>query len=334
MSRYAWLWGFLVLGGCIFEASSEPACGDAVLDPGELCDDGNTANGDGCSSACTTEICGNGIVDAGERCDDGNAVNGDGCSVTCGTESCGNAVVEPGEECDDGNVDAGDGCSASCESEAEYATTVRWSIATVDAPGVPLPCPTGFDTAAIHSQRVGSDGTPVGPPLVDLFDCDDLEGTIVPVLAGRYLTHVAITDATLAATYATSTSALVDLTSSNATMTTTIFEDGGYFAVAWALVGASSNSALTCAQVADIDGVSVLSTDVAGPTSFFEDIFACEDGGGLTAVLPEATYTVAISALDGDGAAIGEGPVLTSRVIQGPNRVTDLGAVTVAIDGL
>jgi cysteine-rich repeat protein len=28
------------------------ACGDAALDPGEQCDDGNTADGDGCSSAC------------------------------------------------------------------------------------------------------------------------------------------------------------------------------------------------------------------------------------------------------------------------------------------
>lgn len=31
-------------------------------------------------------VCGNGIVEAGEQCDDGNTVNGDGCSSTCQNE--------------------------------------------------------------------------------------------------------------------------------------------------------------------------------------------------------------------------------------------------------
>ncbi|MFH2010373.1 MAG: hypothetical protein ABI333_27490 [bacterium] len=33
-------------------------CGNGTLDPGEECDDGNTAGGDGCSPYCQTEICG------------------------------------------------------------------------------------------------------------------------------------------------------------------------------------------------------------------------------------------------------------------------------------
>ncbi len=45
-------------------------CGDGVRDPGEACDDGNTAGGDGCSADCrSTEVCGNGVVDPGEECD-------------------------------------------------------------------------------------------------------------------------------------------------------------------------------------------------------------------------------------------------------------------------
>lgn len=33
-----------------------PSCGDGIVDgPGETCDDGNVANGDGCSSTCQTE---------------------------------------------------------------------------------------------------------------------------------------------------------------------------------------------------------------------------------------------------------------------------------------
>ncbi|MFC1810904.1 DUF4215 domain-containing protein [Patescibacteria group bacterium] len=102
-------------------------CGDGTLDTGEVCDDGNTVNGDGCSSFCLVEvaigpICGNGNVESGEECDDGNNTNGDGCSATCQTEQpltpeCGNGAVEGTEECDDGNTSAGDGCSAICTVE-------------------------------------------------------------------------------------------------------------------------------------------------------------------------------------------------------------------------
>ena len=71
------------------EASGQPrvaACGDGWQDPGEQCDDGNVAAGDGCSPVCTLEVCGNGILDPGEGCDDGNTTSGDGCSATCQVE--------------------------------------------------------------------------------------------------------------------------------------------------------------------------------------------------------------------------------------------------------
>ena len=35
--------------------SDTATCGNGVVDPGETCDDGNTINGDGCSSSCQTE---------------------------------------------------------------------------------------------------------------------------------------------------------------------------------------------------------------------------------------------------------------------------------------
>ncbi len=63
--------------------------------------------------------CGNGLVEGGEICDDGNLINGDGCSNLCANELCGDTVVQPllGEECDDGNATIGDGCSATCTVE-------------------------------------------------------------------------------------------------------------------------------------------------------------------------------------------------------------------------
>ena len=39
-------------------------CGDGVLDPGEECDDGNTAGGDRCRPDCT-DTCGDAILDLG-----------------------------------------------------------------------------------------------------------------------------------------------------------------------------------------------------------------------------------------------------------------------------
>ena len=70
-------------------------CGDGKKASNEQCDDGNTNNGDGCSSTCTTEFgftctgtqpsscstsCGDGKKASTEACDDGNATANDGCT--------------------------------------------------------------------------------------------------------------------------------------------------------------------------------------------------------------------------------------------------------------
>jgi cysteine-rich repeat protein len=62
------------------------ACGNGFVEPGEMCDDGNTAQLDGCSTDCTSnERCGNGYIDfdKGELCDDGNLLSHDGCDSRC-----------------------------------------------------------------------------------------------------------------------------------------------------------------------------------------------------------------------------------------------------------
>ncbi|MDO8524769.1 MAG: myxococcus cysteine-rich repeat containing protein [bacterium] len=78
-------------------------CGNGDVEQGEECDDGNTRNGDGCSSRCRNEgngsVCGNGVIESGEQCDDGNTRSNDGCSFPgCqneggngGPKACGNA---------------------------------------------------------------------------------------------------------------------------------------------------------------------------------------------------------------------------------------------------
>ncbi|MFC1641276.1 DUF4215 domain-containing protein [Myxococcota bacterium] len=129
-------------------------CGDGRTEGGEVCDDGNAADGDGCAADCLsveagwvcrkpgvpcTPQCGDGTILAGwEECDDGNRDNGDGCSATCRIEpgylctptapssctstECGDGIPEGTEHCDLGPDNGlfygdGSGCSISCTKE-------------------------------------------------------------------------------------------------------------------------------------------------------------------------------------------------------------------------
>ena len=93
-------------------------CGDGLIsaEQGEVCDDGNILDGDGCSADCTSdETCGNGTTDAvaKESCDDGNRVSGDGCTSECIREICGNRILDVHEDCDAGPMDS-QGCDGDC----------------------------------------------------------------------------------------------------------------------------------------------------------------------------------------------------------------------------
>ena len=85
-------------------------CGDNVEDPEEACDEGHeTAT---CDGDCTPVECGDGRLntEAGEICDDGNSDNGDGCDNNCTPTGCQNGVETAGEECDSKNDVNDDGC--------------------------------------------------------------------------------------------------------------------------------------------------------------------------------------------------------------------------------
>lgn len=131
----------------------DPICGDGKKEGNEECDDGNTANGDGCSSLCRIEVrssssssvkpsivCCNQSNSWCERKSEcgvtetsyGQDMNG--CIATCGKKpgssssassicpdcippGCGDGVKVDSEECDDGNTKDGDGCTKQCKIE-------------------------------------------------------------------------------------------------------------------------------------------------------------------------------------------------------------------------
>ena len=102
---------------CRNDVCVTPSCGDGVLDSGERCDDGNLADGDGCSALCDLESCGDGVLNEGEECDDGNEIETDACTTVCRLARCGDAIVKEGEEeCDDGNGLSTDSCTNTCEN--------------------------------------------------------------------------------------------------------------------------------------------------------------------------------------------------------------------------
>jgi fibro-slime domain-containing protein len=104
-------------------------CGDSVIEPGETCDDGNMASGDGCSSSCQLEgdyyacVAGQPCVDT-RNCDELveagviKAGADSGCSAPVKVPVCGDGFLDPGEACDTGG-DVGtpiSGCAADCST--------------------------------------------------------------------------------------------------------------------------------------------------------------------------------------------------------------------------
>lgn len=154
--RRLWVLSLCVLGlaGCGEEkpesesensGDKQVICGDGIVQTPEVCDDGNTNAGDGCSadcgtvesgfeclvpgSACTSihdetpepqpepeNVCGDSHLDPDETCDDGNTVDGDGCSADCSTIESGFICPTPGTACEpeilcgNGKLDADEVC--------------------------------------------------------------------------------------------------------------------------------------------------------------------------------------------------------------------------------
>ena len=99
----------------------------------------------------TTAVCGDGILGPGEQCDDGNTASGDGCSAQCKVESCYTCVSQPsvcspataGTACDDGNTctvgetcDGAGVCGGFTSCRVNSSCSVCGQLCTQPQPGV------------------------------------------------------------------------------------------------------------------------------------------------------------------------------------------------------
>jgi len=99
---------------CFPDCTFALRCGNGAVQSAnnEQCDDGNLANGDGCDSNCIIEECGNAVLQSGEVCDDGVATAT--CDLDCTRPACGDGIANTaaGEQCDTGSASAT--CDADC----------------------------------------------------------------------------------------------------------------------------------------------------------------------------------------------------------------------------
>ena len=144
-------------------------CGNGHLEPvTEQCDDGGTAEQDGCDAVCSLEV--------------GWACTGSAGETSVCSPICGDAKTVGTEGCDDANLRPQDGCSAACRREAGFVCTPAPSlcyvfsysytstfIETATATGTADPQPAAFDP--LHFTLLLTKGavTLTAVPAADFF---------------------------------------------------------------------------------------------------------------------------------------------------------------------
>src|SRR5512139_1563426 len=206
--------------------------------------------------------------------------------------------------------------------------TGEWTFHNI-ATNTDTGCPAGFGTVRMISQPVDDRLDPIGEPYIDLFDCLDGRHTSAFLPPDVYSVWLEVVSDSGGSLYAQSTSKIVDVIDRDALFSAQILNDGGYFLLDWQLRGTTSNQTLSCAGV---DSVEILST-LSGTTEALGDKFRCGDGSGLTAGLLNGSYTIQVSALDSTNRALGKSPAQSGKAIRDRNQITDLGLITIPIEG-
>jgi cysteine-rich repeat protein len=140
-------------GACSTRPQVVLYCGDGLLDPTkEVCDDGNTTGGDGCTAGCdqvevgwvcptpgqpcvNTTRCGDGKISGSETCDVGATGPSAACDANCQLQpgwvcpvpglpcqakECGDGILAGNEECDEGANNGNGNCLQDCTLATIY----------------------------------------------------------------------------------------------------------------------------------------------------------------------------------------------------------------------
>jgi hypothetical protein len=232
-----------------------------------------------------------------------------------------------------GGIDDGGFGSGGGGQGGEVATiSARWSLHNM-IDGAATACPAGFDTVQVIALPVDDNGDATAEPSIDLFDCKARTGISTDLVPDVYQVWIEVRSRDLTTLYAQSLSQVIDVREADQGFSADILNDGGYFQLAWDLVGKTTKRPLDCAQVAGINAIKAISTSVADAHRAYDDKLTCEDHSTVTGGLLQGTYTISIDAMAGDK-SLGKATTLTNKVIEGHNRVTDLGLITIPIDGL
>jgi|GEM_PF-1169112 len=259
----------------------------------------------------------------------GSSSGDDGGTSDAPLARCGDGHVDANEACDDGNTVAGDGCTlCMIDGQRSAAIDATWRLKT--AAGATAPCPIDFQTAAVIATPM------TGAVVIDLFDCSANMGTTSALPATMYAAQVAITNATMSQTFSTSHAQAIDLSdATNKPLAASFVTDGGYFALAWKLVKMSDPAIeVPCSAVSDMSRIKVLAANANTSVPAQSTSFPCDGGTTVTSAFIAGTYSVTISALTSAFANKGSAPALIGQVVTAPDGLTDLGTVTIPINGL
>lgn len=126
-------------GGMSTEGSSGSSgdaavCGDAMIGPGEQCDEGDGINGNGqslCTADCQGNVCGDEYVGPGEECDEGpNNGQGGECTEMCTITYCGDGYPGGDEACDQAEKNGTDTGDEICSHDCTTVVTKKLQICT------------------------------------------------------------------------------------------------------------------------------------------------------------------------------------------------------------
>lgn len=145
-------------------------CGNGVPEGIEECDDGNTQDGDCCSSDCAFEAVGSSCADAA-FCNGNETCDGSGACLSGLPVVCNDGVACTSDACDEAN----DRCASvpdntACTSDGLFCTGQEICDAVVGCVGTGNPCPTGttcYETTDVCipvSGKVSVCHVPAGNP--------------------------------------------------------------------------------------------------------------------------------------------------------------------------